>query len=129
MIFMEEENKHAYFTSAKDHLESYVQDRLLLIKLQATEKSAKLIGVLTGVLLISILSFFVLFFVSIMAGYFFAEVLNSMYAGFGIVTGIYAILLGILIARKKYLEKFVANTVVKIMFDKSDHENDEEESH
>ena len=52
---MEAENKQAYFTSAKDQLESYVQDRLLLIKLQATEKSAKLIGVLTGVLLIAIL--------------------------------------------------------------------------
>ena len=100
---MEAENKQAYFTSAKDQLESYVQDRLLLIKLQATEKSAKLIGVLTGVLLIAILSFFVLFFVSIMAGYFFAEILNSMYAGFGIVTGIYAVLLGILIYRKKHL--------------------------
>jgi len=122
---MEAENKQAYFTSAKDQLESYVQDRLLLIKLQATEKSAKLIGVLTGVLLIAILSFFVLFFVSIMAGYFFAEILNSMYAGFGIVTGIYAVLLGILINRKKQLEKFVSNTVVKVMFDKTDHENDE----
>jgi hypothetical protein len=40
-----------------------------------------------------------------MAGYFFAEILNSMYAGFGIVTGIYAVLLGILINRKKQLEK------------------------
>jgi hypothetical protein len=29
---MEAENKQAYFTSAKDQLESYVQDRLLLIK-------------------------------------------------------------------------------------------------
>jgi len=123
---MEEENKQAYFTSAKDQLESYVQDRLLLIKLQATEKSAKLIGVLTGVLLIAILAFFVLFFVSIMAGYFFAEMLNSMYAGFGIVTGIYAVLLGILINRKKHLEKFVADTVVKVMFDKTDHEKDED---
>ena len=123
---MQEENKHAFFTSAQDQLESYVQDRLLLIKIQATEKSAKLIGVLTAVLLIALLSFFVLFFVSIMAGYFFAAKLGSLYAGFGIVTSIYAILLGILIARKKYLEKFVGNTVVKVLFDKTDHENDED---
>ena len=27
------------------------------------------------------------------------------------------------------IEKFVADTVVKVMFDKTDHENDEEESH
>ena len=103
---MQEENKHAFFTTAQDQLESYVQDRLLLIKLQATEKSAKLIGVLTAVLLIALLSFFVLFFVSIMAGYFFAAKLGSLYAGFGIVTGIYAILLTILMARKKYLENW-----------------------
>ena len=123
---MEEENKHAFFSTAQDQLESYVQDRLLLIKLQATEKSAKLIGVLTAVLLIALLSFFVLFFVSIMAGYFFSSKLGSLYAGFGIVTGIYAILLIILMARKKYLEKFVTNTVVKVLFDKTDHENDED---
>ena len=61
-----------------------------------------------------------------MAGYFFAEKLGSLYAGFGIVTGIYAILLTILIARKKYLEKFVGNTVVRVLFDKTDHENDED---
>jgi Putative Actinobacterial Holin-X, holin superfamily III len=122
-----EEQKESFFSAAQQDVASYVNARLLLMKLQAAEKSSKVIALLTSVLIIGLLGFFVLLFVSIMLGYFFAEKTGSLFYGFGIVTGIYILLLVVLLAlRKNKLEKFVANSMVKVLFDNSNDEDDDE---
>lgn len=122
-----EEEKQSFFSAAQEDVSNYVNDRILLMKLQAAEKSARVTAMLTSVLLIAMLGFFVLLFISIMLGYFFAEKTGSLFYGFGIVTGIYILLLVILLAvRKKKLEKFVANTMIKVLFDKSNDDDDEQ---
>lgn len=118
-------DEEQFFTESIKKVEQYVQDRLLLLKLQTAAKVSKLSALLFSGLVIALLSFFILFFLSIMAGYFFAELTHSLYAGFGIVTGFYILLLIIIIAlRKNNIEKFVTNTVIKVFFD-NDNDDDE----
>lgn len=113
-----EAQKQGFFEETQDMVEEYVSNRLQLLKLQATEKSAKLVALMFTGLIMALLFFFILLFVSIMAGYFFAEKTGSTYAGFGIVAGFYILVLGIImLLRKKYIDKFISNLVVKIFFD------------
>ncbi|HRI20964.1 MAG TPA: hypothetical protein PLA68_08410 [Panacibacter sp.] len=114
-----------FFAESKTVLESYIQDRILLLKLQSVEKISVLVSLMFMGLLMALLSFFVLLFISIMAGYYFASLTGSMFAGFGIVASFYIILL-ILLATlgKKYLTVFITNLVIKIFFDQNADDND-----
>ena len=109
-----------FFAASKTALEKYIEDRILLLKLQSVEKISVLVSLMFTGLLMALLSFFVLLFISIMAGYYFASLTESMFAGFGIVAGFYIILLIILAtAGKKYLTVFITNLVIKIFFDQN----------
>lgn len=117
------EQKETYFDSSKHLLEQYLKDRLLLLKLQTAEKSARLSGMMASFVVIAFLSFFVLMFISLMAGYFFAGLTGSMFYGFGIVALFYVLLLALVfVFKKKYIETLVSNVVIKVFFDKSDDE-------
>ncbi|MEO7532045.1 MAG: phage holin family protein [Sediminibacterium sp.] len=116
---MQEKNDN-FFTESRKEVEQYVRDRLLLMKLQATEKTARLLALLFGVLIISLLSFFVLIFLSVMAGVYFSTTTNNLYTGFGIVTGFYLVLLLAFLVCRKWISKKVINIVIRIFFDKNE---------
>ena len=81
-----------FFTETKDLFQSYIGDRLTLVKLQAIEKlSTSAAAIVSGVML-AILGLFLLIFVSITLGFLFSDWLESYAAGFGIVAGIYLLL-------------------------------------
>ena len=118
-----------FFTGSGKVLEEYIQTRMLLFKLQTVEKASRIIAVIFSGLLVALLGFFILLFISIMAGYYFASLTGSLYLGFGIVAATYILLLAVLIGiRKKVLEKNVANMVIDIFFEKNENENDTENS-
>ena len=118
-----------FFTGSGKALEEYIQTRMLLFKLQTVEKASRIIAVIFSGLLVALLGFFVLLFISIMAGYYFASLTGSLYLGFGIVSATYILLLAVLIGiRKKVLEKNVANMVIDIFFEKNEDENDTDNS-
>ena len=111
----------SFFTETKNQLEDYIQDRLLLIKLQTAEKTARLAGILIALLVIALLGFFVLLFISIMGGYYFATLTGSMFYGFGIVAAFYLLLLLVIIKyRVKLIENKVSNTIIKTFFEKAE---------
>lgn len=115
-----------FFEETQDLLESYVNNRLRLLKLQTAEKSSRVVTLLFAGLVIGILAFFILLFLSIMAGYYFSELFQSQFYGFGIVTLIYILLLLLaLYLRKAFLDKFIFGKVIKILFD-SNADDDEE---
>ena len=123
-----EEHK-SFFTESKEAVEQYLQDRLLLIKLQTTEKISKLIAAMFTSLLIAILGFFILLFLSIMVGYYFASLTGSNFLGFGIVAAFYLILLGVIIAiRKNVIQKNIINMVIEVMFEKTKEAEEENEN-
>jgi ABC-type glycerol-3-phosphate transport system permease component len=121
--------QNSFFEESRQALEKYIHDRLLLIKPQLSEKISKLVaGLFTG-LLIAVLGFLILLFLSIMAGYAFASLTGSNFLGFGIVAAFYLILLIVMIAiRKTVIQKHIMNMVIGIMFEKTK-EKDENEKH
>lgn len=119
-----EETNDDFFTESKQELEQYIQDRILLLKLQASEKTARLVALLFSMLIIALLVFFILLFLSTMTGYYFAGITGSLYAGFGIVAAFYVCILILLIITRKRFDKKIINAVIRIFFDKTD-EDDE----
>ena len=127
---MASDKKPGFFEETEEMVERYVKDRMLLFKLQATEKAANLVALMVSGIVIGMIGFFILMFLSIMAGYYFAELTGSLFYGFGIITLVYIVLLIILVAlRKKILHNFVANTVVRIIFDKQTDEDESNSTH
>lgn len=119
------EEQENFFGESAKKVDEYLQQRLLLLKLQAAEKTSKLISVLSSAFIILLFGFFIVLFISLMAGYFFAYLTNSLYWGFGIVTLLYIILLVLVLTMKKKLfDAFVVKNIMKIFFDNAD-ENEE----
>ncbi len=122
------ETQENFFAESREKIEEYIEDRMLLLKLRATEKISKLIGVMFATLLIVVFVFFILLFLSNTAAYYFAEITGSQYWGFGIVAGFYIVLLIVIILiRKKVIERYITNTVVNIFFERNEH-NDADEN-
>lgn len=113
-----EEQKQTFFEETQELVEDYVGNRLQLLKLQTAEKSARLVSLLLTVVVTALLCFFILLFLSITAGYFLAQKTGSLISGFGIVAAFYVLLLVvILLLRKRFIDKYISNTVVRIFFD------------
>ena len=116
-----------FFEESKDAIKRYLQDKLLLLKLQLTEKIAKLISVMFACLMIAVFIFFIILFLSIMAGFYFASLTGSNFWGFGIVAAFYLILLIIIIIlRKRVLQKSIINMIIAVMFEKTKEEHEHE---
>ena len=120
---MIDDTKEDFFTESRKELEQYIQDRILLLKMQASEKTARLVALLFTVLMIALLGFFVLLFLSMMAGYYFAGVTGSLFSGFGIVAAFYVLIMLLLILTRSWFSKKIINTVISIFFDKTDEDD------
>ncbi len=113
----EEQN---FFTETKTKLEQYIQQRILLLRLQATEKISRIAsGIITSILLV-IVSLFLLIFASITAGFWLVNVTGSFVAGFGIVALFYLLvfLLIIIFLRKILLNSFI-NKLIRLLHKKN----------
>lgn len=119
-----EPNEH-FFAETEAAIESYIKDRLLLVRIDAAEKGARLAASFVVTLVLGLLFFFILLFVSIMAGYYFAEVTGSQFYGFGIIAGCYILLFLVLfLIRKKYLYPRIINFIIRTIFDQTNEETD-----
>ncbi len=118
---MLEKEKQSFFEEAKTQVENYLEDRLLLLKLQATEKMAKVASRLYIMLAIGLLLFIVLMIVTVIVGYFLAFLTDNFIVGFGIVALLYIVAIFILyFLHKKFLGKYVMDRVIQLMFDNKD---------
>lgn len=116
-----------FFEESKERVQEYVKDRILLLKLEAVEKISRLTATIVSGLLITIFSFFIILFVSIMVGYLIGEALHHAYWGFAIVAGIYVFLLILIVAlRKQLVERPIINAVIDVFFEKKKHNHKEE---
>ncbi|HNP21716.1 MAG TPA: hypothetical protein PKM63_19435 [Panacibacter sp.] len=107
-----------FFKEARKDIDEFIQNNLLLLKLQAVEKISKLVAVVAAGLLVILFCFFILFFLSILGGYYFTDLTGSTYLGFGIIAAFYILLLTLMIVfRKKLVDQFIVNTVINIFFE------------
>lgn len=121
------ETQENFFAESRRNIEEYFQNYMLLLKLQAAEKISKLIAVITSGLLIATLGFFILFFLSILAAYYFTDVTGSKYMGFGIIAAFYLLVFILVLAfRKKVVGKYITNVVINIFFESTKEQHADE---
>ena len=111
------ESDSSFFTQYKERIEQYVQNRLRLIQLQITQKVAEVSSSITWWLLIAMVVFFLMISLSIMLGYYFAQVTGSVPLGFACLSGIYLVMLLLLFAFRKSLRTKVKDSVIQSMLD------------
>jgi DMSO/TMAO reductase YedYZ heme-binding membrane subunit len=110
--------KEGFFVETKEMLEEYVEDRLLLLKLQTTEKAAKASSFIFIALAVTFICLILFMIISFIVGYALSQALGSYPAGFGILAGIYILLIFLLLyLNKRFISKKIADTVVKFSFD------------
>ena len=101
----------------------YLSARLLLLKYEIYEKSARISAALFSSFVIAMLAFLMLFFLSIASGFYFGSLFNSYGTGFLMVTGGYLLLLiPVVLFRKSWIEKMIINLVIKQLTEKQEEE-------
>ena len=119
-----EKEKQTFFEETRNLVEGYVEDRILLFKLQTGEKIAKMVSSLYIMFIIGLLLFVILLILTVIAGYFLAFLTDNFIVGFGIVAVIYVILIFIVYSmHKKFLGRRVMNSVIKLIFENKDETN------
>ncbi|MCU0387728.1 MAG: hypothetical protein MUE71_03875 [Chitinophagaceae bacterium] len=114
---MREQSSGSFLSDIRLETENYVQARINLFQLQLTEKLARLTGVITVIVVVAILFLLLISGLSLMAGFYFAEKLQSNYYGFAVVAGFYAFLSIVCWIARKKLATFFAGKFVKILFE------------
>lgn len=102
-------------------IENYVSSRLLLLKVEGTEKLSKALAVLFRriVLLMFVGSF--VFFLSIAFALWIGEIYNSNLTGFLVLAAVHLLILLLLyVLRKPLLERTVKNEIVRSIFEEID---------
>lgn len=112
-----EPQSSSFFSQFRERIEQYLQNRLRLIQLQATQKVAELSSSIVWWLLVAMVAFFMLMSLSIMLGYYFAQLTGSVPLGFACLTGVYLILLLLLFAFRKSIRKNVKDSVIQSMLE------------
>lgn len=102
-------------------LENYISSRILLLKIEGTEKLSETLAVLfKKIMLLMFLGSFVLF-LSLALALWLGKVFGSIVIGFLILAGIHLfILLVLYILRKPLLERTIKNEIVRTVFKQSD---------
>lgn len=124
------ENENDFFNDTYNVLTNYVEDRLLLLRIRAAEKSGKLAAILIKLAVVVIFIFFILLFASLTLGYYLSQLTGSLVRGFGALTGFYLVLfLLFLLINKQFISKWVINTVIRVFFEKTQAEIDADNDH
>src|SRR5688572_4241842 len=79
------ESEKPFFDDVQQKAERYLEDRILLMKLQATEKIALFSPKLILAATLGFIGFFIVLIATFMLGYFLAGVTHSVLIGSGIV--------------------------------------------
>ncbi len=112
----EEQN---FFKETKQKLQQYIQQRILLLRLQGTEKVSRIAAVIITSVLIIVVGLFLLVFASITAGLWLASITGSLIAGFGIVALFYLVVfLFIILFLKKILQNLFINKLIRLFHKK-----------
>lgn len=109
-----------FFDEGKRKLKQYAQQRMLLLRLQATEKVTGITSVIITTVVIVIIALFLLIFGSITLGFWLSSLLSSYTAGFGIVALFYfVIFLFVVFFLRKIIQNFFINKIIKLFYKKN----------
>lgn len=109
--------KEGFFVETKQLVEEYVEDRILLLKLQLTEKAAKVSSVMFIAVTVMFLLLLLCMITTFIAGYYLSKAVGSYAGGFGLLAVFYILLIALLIyLHRKFLSKYISDRVVKMSF-------------
>ena len=109
-----------YFQDTVKRVKQYIDQRILLLRLQATEKVSRIAATIITTVLLSVIGIFLLIFLSITAALWLGEILNSNAAGFGIVTLFYLLVfLFVMFVLKKMLQNTFINKLIQLFHKKN----------
>ncbi|MFO7790648.1 MAG: phage holin family protein [Bacteroidales bacterium] len=98
-------------------IEDYINSRILLLKIEGTEKISETLSMLFRRIVLFIFAGFVVFFISIALALWIGNNCDSYVVGFLAIAGVNLLLLVLLfIFRKPLLEKHIKDEVVRTVF-------------
>lgn len=108
------DNQSTPVESLVDSVKDYVETRLDLLKLKGIDKSSSFLSLLISMLVIILIGFISLIFLSIGIALLLGDLLGNSYYGFFIVTALYFITgLVLYSSREKLLKSPIANSMIK----------------
>ena len=115
--------KQGFFKDTQQLAEEYIRERLLLLKLEAAEKSARMASVVFTGIVLGICMTIVLMLISALACYLLRQLTGSWIYGIGIVVLFYVLIMMVFFFfRRSLFYGRIANFVIKLFFEKN--END-----
>lgn len=122
-----EEKEKFSFSGTFQKAREYVDTRFRIFQLKLAARSSRLIAGLMVDIVKVIFFLFVLFFFSLALGFYLSELLNSNALGFLCTGGIFIVLIGLVFAVEKPLERFLMNQSIQKFIQKWYDEDDEDE--
>lgn len=105
-----------FFGNAKKELEAYIANRMLLAKMELTQKLSHKMASVVVIALLSTLFAFALVFGGIMAAYYLTDLTGSLVKGFGYVAAFFLSLFLIVVMFRKKLATVVVDALIKNLF-------------
>ena len=99
-----------------DLIKDYAEKKIELVKLDATEKSLKIIGVSVPVMIISVLAIFFIFLLNVSLGLLLGNWLHNFAYGFLILAGFYLLLILLVFLMRNYIKKIITNKAIEMLF-------------
>ena len=109
-----------YFATTRTAIEEYIFARWQLLKVQLTDKSAKVLSLIWIALAGISFLIFIVFAISMLLGYWFSYMTDSNTIGFAILTGIYFVKIVILWMARHAVVRAIANIGIKAIFSNKD---------
>ena len=114
------------FQNLKNDISAYINLKLELLKLNTYEKSGKIIGLLSYGLILFFLVVFVILFIFLSLGFFLGDLLDNAAIGFGIISLLYLVLIGITVKKAQWIQTKVLNKVIATLITNEEQPNKEE---
>lgn len=109
----------------KERLSSFIGLKIELFKLNAYERVARIIAILSHSLILMLLALFAILFLFFTLAFFLGYLLNSTALGFLIVAGIYILLFIITYYSKKSIQIGIMNIVIGAIQEKEEEDKDD----
>jgi len=114
----EQPNNETFFNDLKDSASLYIEQKIELGMLSTIDKGSKLGAKFISGLILGVLAFFAMLFISLMLAYYFSQLCQSYFAGFGLMAALYFMLfMMVMLARKQLIEKPIINGIIKTIFE------------
>lgn len=120
---MESTESKQYFSTTKEMIEKYVENRLLIMKMEAADKgSTATTGAIVGVGLFFCGICF-LFFLNVFLAYLIGNLTDNRLLGFGIISALYLVLILVCWFGRHVIVRKVSDLIVKMYFKNKDPKN------